>query len=140
MLVTLSGITILVKPVQPENAELPMLVTPSPIVTLVKPVQPENALYPMLVTLSGIVTLVKPVQSSNAELPMLSPPFIITSCKLFCGISSMAIVGIVAFVMLQPENAELPMLVTPSPIVTLVKPVQPENALEDHTSALQSRD
>jgi len=28
----------------------------------------------------------------------------------------------------QPENARSPMLVTASPIVTLVRPVQPENA------------
>ena len=32
----------------------------------VKPVQLENALLPMLVTLSGIVTLVRPVQRSKA--------------------------------------------------------------------------
>ena len=40
MLVTLSGIVMLVKPVQPENAPLPMLVTLSGIVILVRPVQP----------------------------------------------------------------------------------------------------
>ena len=39
-----------------------MLVTLSGMVTLVKPVQPENAELPMLVTLSGMVTLVKPEQ------------------------------------------------------------------------------
>ena len=39
-----------------------MVVTLSGIVTLVKPLQPENAELPMLVTLSGIVTLVKPWQ------------------------------------------------------------------------------
>ena len=39
-----------------------MLVTLSGIVTLVKPLQPENAEDPMLVTLSGLVTLVKPLQ------------------------------------------------------------------------------
>jgi len=43
MLVTLSGIVIEVKPVQPLNAELPMLVTLAGIVTAIKPVQPENA-------------------------------------------------------------------------------------------------
>ena len=40
MLVTQSGIVMLVKPVQPENVEEPMLVTQSGIVMLVKPVQP----------------------------------------------------------------------------------------------------
>ena len=39
-----------------------MLVTMSGIVMLVKPLQYENAHSPMLVTLSGIVTLVKPLQ------------------------------------------------------------------------------
>ena len=40
---TLSGIVMLVSPVQPENASLPMLVTLFGIVMLVSPVQPENA-------------------------------------------------------------------------------------------------
>ena len=40
MLVTLSGIVMLVRPLQPEKAELPMLVTLSGIVTLAKLLQP----------------------------------------------------------------------------------------------------
>jgi len=43
MLVTDAGIVTLVRPVQPEKAELPMLVTDAGIVTLVRPVQPEKA-------------------------------------------------------------------------------------------------
>ncbi len=39
MLVTLSGMLMLVKPVQSRNALIPILVTPLPIITLVKPVQ-----------------------------------------------------------------------------------------------------
>ena len=39
MLVTLAGISMLVKELQLENAELPMRVTPLPIVMLVKPEQ-----------------------------------------------------------------------------------------------------
>jgi hypothetical protein len=50
MLVTLSGIVMLVRLVQPENAPSPMLVTLSGITTLVRLVQPENAPSPMLVT------------------------------------------------------------------------------------------
>ena len=38
-----------------------MVVTPSGIVIEVKPVQPENARIPMEVTLEGIVTEVKPL-------------------------------------------------------------------------------
>jgi hypothetical protein len=45
MLVTLSGITTLVRPVQPENAQSPMLVTLSGIVTLVRPVHPAGATH-----------------------------------------------------------------------------------------------
>ncbi len=48
-----------------------MLVTLSGIVMLVKPVQSENAYHPMLVTLFGIVMLVKPLQFWNAQSPML---------------------------------------------------------------------
>ena len=44
MLVTLSGIVILVKLLQPSNAKESILVTLSGIVILVKPVQPLNAL------------------------------------------------------------------------------------------------
>jgi hypothetical protein len=56
--VLIFGIVTLVRPLQPENAELPMLVTLLGIVRLVRPLQPENAELPMLVTLFGIVTLV----------------------------------------------------------------------------------
>jgi len=42
--------------VQPENAPYPMLVTLSGIVMLVRPLQSPNAHSPMLVTLLGIVT------------------------------------------------------------------------------------
>ena len=49
---------IVVSPVQPENAEMPMLVTLDGIVMLVSPVQSLNAEFPMLVTLDGIVTFV----------------------------------------------------------------------------------
>jgi len=50
MYVTLGGIVTLVKPLQPENAWLPMYVMLDGIVTLVKPLQPENAKSPMDVT------------------------------------------------------------------------------------------
>ena len=62
MLVTLSGIIILVSPLQPENAELPMLVTLSGIMMLVSPLQPENAEFPMLVTLpsDGMTLFLQP--------------------------------------------------------------------------------
>ena len=55
MLVTLFGIVMLVKLLQPENAVFSMLVTLFGIVMLIKP-QPENAAVPMLVTPSSITT------------------------------------------------------------------------------------
>lgn len=51
-----------VSPVQPKKAYLPMLVTLPPIVTRVSPVQPSKAEMPMLVTLFGSVMFVSPVQ------------------------------------------------------------------------------
>ena len=60
----------LVKPVQPENALVPMLVTLAGMVMLVKPLQLENALSPMLVTLFGMVILVRFVQFLNSSLPI----------------------------------------------------------------------
>jgi hypothetical protein len=47
-------------------------------VILVKPLQPLNAEEPMLVTLFGISILVKPLQPLNAEEPILVPPVITT--------------------------------------------------------------
>ena len=69
---------------------------------LVKP-QQENAQYSMLVTLSGIVMLVKLLQFSNADSPML-----------------VTLSGIVMLIKPQPENAAVPMLVTPSSITTFL--------------------
>ena len=54
MLVTLSGITRLLKEEHFLNALSPMLVTLSGITRLLKEEQPSKALFPMLVTLSGI--------------------------------------------------------------------------------------
>ena len=73
MLVTLSGITTLVRLVQEENASTPIRVTPLPIVTFVRLMQPPNApdpntSLPMLMTLSGIVTLVSTCAKINSEL------------------------------------------------------------------------
>ena len=112
MLVTLVGISMVVRPLHPENANAPILVTPSGITTLVRPLQPENALSPMLVTESGIVTLVRPLQPENALSPML-----VTES------------GIVTLVRpLQPWNASFPICVTVSGTMILVSSVHPLNA------------
>ena len=54
---------------QPLNAELPILVTLLGISILVKLLQPEKAEPPILVTLLGISILVKPLQPEKAEFP-----------------------------------------------------------------------
>ena len=106
----------LVKLVQPENAPFPILVTLSGIVMLVKLVQPENAKLPILVTLFGIVMLVKPVQPLNASdgIYASQPNSILEPLPI----------GPAVFKFVQPENAELPILVTLFGIVMLVKLVQ----------------
>ena len=140
-----------VRPVQPENAESPMLVTLSGMTMLVRLLQPQNASSPMLdppvittvfkdggtyellseyelapniypkwvllvplavVPTKGNVILVKLLQFSNASSPIL---------VTLSGISMLV-------KLLQPENAESPMLVTPLPMVMLVRLLQPENA------------
>ena len=53
--VILSGIVMLVRPLQPENALLPILVTPSWIVTPVRLLHARNAESLIVVTVSGIV-------------------------------------------------------------------------------------
>jgi len=69
--VTLSGIVMFVRLLQPLKADLPMTVTLSPMVMLVRLAQKEKALSPMLVTLSGIVMLVRRPHKEKALSPML---------------------------------------------------------------------
>ena len=54
------------KRLQPEKADSSILVTLSGMVMLVSPEQPERALLPILVTPSGMVMFVSPEQFSNA--------------------------------------------------------------------------
>ena len=69
-------------------------------VTLVRLIQLPNAAAPMLVTLSGIITFDKPVPP-KAALPILLTLF-----------------GIMIWVrLMQPLNAESPMLVTGRPLI-----------------------
>ena len=128
MLVTLSGILILVRLLQPWKACPSMLVTPSPIVMLVRLLQNMKVSRSMLVTLSGIVILFRPTQPEKALSPMLvtlsgivmpvrrlhawkaDPPILMT---LFGRVMLLSL--------LQPLKARKPILVTPSGIVMLVK-------------------
>jgi hypothetical protein len=60
--VTLDGMVMLVRLVQPLNALFSIEVTPAGMVMLVSLLQPENALLPIEVTLEGMVMLVRLVQ------------------------------------------------------------------------------
>jgi len=112
MLVTLSGKMMLVKPVQPENAEVPMVVKPSGITTSASPVQPLNAKLPMLVTFGGSVNVPdRPVQFAKAELLIavsVLGRFMVCKNGLFA-------------------KTPLGIVVTPSGTVISVRLVQPAN-------------
>ena len=60
MIVTLLGIVMEVRPLQPENAYASMLVTLLGIEMEVSSVQPKKATNPILVTLLGIVVFLHP--------------------------------------------------------------------------------
>ena len=69
----------LVSSTQPQNALEPILVTPSGILILVSPVHSLNAESAIYVTLSGIVILVRFLQLEKALLLIpIVPSFIIT--------------------------------------------------------------
>ena len=97
------------------------------MVTSVKPVQPANASLPIFVTLSGMVTFVKSVQPLKACSPIsftLSPmesSFRDDPLKLKRGT---VLQLMLRALILQPEKAEEPILVTPFPMVTLVMLLQ----------------
>ena len=74
-----------------------------------------------------MVILLSPLHPLNAEEPTF-PVVITISFKLLFGIAENATAGIVATDILQSSNAEEPMLVTLSGIVTLVRLLQLENA------------
>ena len=61
--VTLLGIVIDVKPVQPKKAPSPIVVMLLGIVIDVKPEQPQNAPSPIAVTLTGMTVFLHPVIS-----------------------------------------------------------------------------
>ena len=71
ILVTPSGMTILVKPLQPKNVLRSIRVKLLLKVTLVKPEHPPKARSPIDFILSGITTLVSFVQPLNAKDPIV---------------------------------------------------------------------
>ena len=96
---TLSGITRLLKEVQPLNALSPMLVTLLGITRLLNERQPSNAFSPMVVTLSGIITLFKDSQPRNALSPML-----VTLSGMTYDVASLSLNAIIAFLFLSTKT------------------------------------
>ena len=97
--VTDSGMTMLVRLVQPEKAQHPISVTESGMTMLVRPVQPEKADSQITVTESGLTVVEQP------------------EIILFVAVSMMAL-------LLSRESYFL----LPSDTQMLVRPVQPEKA------------
>ena len=112
MLVTLPGIAICTKDVQPENASSPMLSTLSGIVMFVSDSHSQKAHSPMLVTLSAIVRFLNDVHLEKALSPIL--------------VTLSAIVRLLNDV--HPSKALSPMLVTQSGITYDVAPCR-QNAI-----------
>ena len=102
-----------VRPLQYKNAPLPMLVTELPMVTEVRPLQPENADLPIVVTELGMVYVpCFPLGyriSSVCDL-LNNTPSIEEQVELFSS-------TLISVRPLQPENADLPIVVTELGIV-----------------------
>ena len=69
MLVTVAGISILVRPVHPENMLFPIAVMPGLNTIVVRPVQPEKTPLPIYSRLSGSVTFVISLLFLNKSSP-----------------------------------------------------------------------
>lgn len=81
MVVTLSGIVILVRPVQSKNALVSIMITLFGIVMLIRLWQPAKAPCPMLVTLLLSVALVRLSQPTNALSPMVCLHVSLENCN-----------------------------------------------------------
>ena len=142
MLVTLFGMVMEVRLVQPSKAWLPMLVTFLGIVIEVRPLQLLKAAAPMPVTLSGIKMEVRSVQLEKAEEPMLVTLFGIVvfgqpAIRVFEAVSIIALQlsresymllsdsTTIEFKLLQFPTAPKPMLVTLFGMVIEVRIMQP---------------
>ena len=120
MLVTLFGMVILVKLVQPANASLPMLVTLFGMV--IKLVQPANAASPMDVTLPsvGITLFLYPTINFLLAVSIIQFPAL--------WYFRLPLATVILFKLAQRLNAPSPMLVTLFGMVILVRLVHSLNA------------
>ena len=99
-----------------------MIVTLLGMVIEVKLLHPANALSPMLVTLLGMFVFEQPLSKVLVSVSIIALQLFRLSYTLF------PFSTVIKVKLLQPENAELPMLVTLLGMVIEVKLLQPENA------------
>ena len=99
-----------------------MLVTDEGMVMLVKPVQSKNARSLMLVTDEGMVVVLQPATRVLLAVSIIALQLLRESYFVLRASTLMLVKPV------QPENAELPMLVTDEGMVMLVKPLQSLNA------------
>ena len=145
ILVTLLGMAILVKPLQPRKAPSPIVVTLLGIVILVKYRQHQNALVPIVVNPFGSVMFVSPKQPENAELAIvvtvfgivvfLQPEINVVLEIFIIALTSLPLLSLLVYAVLagstvivsnlkQPSNGLIPILVTLLGMVILVKRLQ----------------
>ena len=136
MLVTDSGTVIAVRPIQPEKASLPILANDSGSIIDIKPSQSAKALSPILVTNSGIVIVVKPFNPEQRPAGICStwsPKVKVVIILLLASKRLRPILQACAFQVTDFKRiqlkAPLPILVTNSGIVIVVKPSHNEKAL-----------
>jgi len=99
-----------------------------------KPLQVEKAKFSMLVMLPGIDKLIRPPQPDESTLDLITvtPSANVNEFSILLSgnkVPTLLMLGIVTLVRpVQPENAELPMLLTLFGIFTLVSPIHDWNA------------
>ena len=109
MIVSFLGRLTSASDVQPRSAPSPKVVTFAPNTMVFKLVQPANASPPTVVTLSGITTTDRFLLSAKAPQPPTPSTIVVSDC------------GKVRLNKLHHRKASLPMVVTPSGIVTEVR-------------------
>ena len=103
----------LVKPLQPQNAPLPIEVTELGMVTLVKPMQKKNASSPIEVTELGIIVFLHPLINVFVAVSIMALQFSRESY------TELALSTFMLVKPLQPRNAS-PISVTELGMVTFV--------------------
>lgn len=111
-----------VRPQQPVKAISPMVVTLLGIVMEDRQSQPQNASLPISLTLLGIIVFLHPATNIFEDVSMIA---LHPSRESYLGLPPSTSM---ASRLLQPENADSPILVTELGMVMVIKLLQPEKA------------